>query len=237
MLSVVLGGPILRFPPRAALALCLSTGCVHVYQPMAGLHGPVVVDPTVTNFPELRLAVVCDRGDLLSREEARVLCQHVGTLFENQGATVTTLAAGERPYEVAEEGQGSQPLLVDLEMELTSREVHSSNDPVSWALCILTASVVPAVTERTFALDVVIRDGHGFLLVADSLQGRIIRRGGVGVWATNALMDRLVRSEQDQLGGDSASQDLSADLYGQLSQMVFNAQMQARVLSQPVGVP
>lgn len=220
----------------AALALLsLTTGCVHVYQPMSGLHTPVVVDPEVANFPELRLTVVCDRGDMLSRGEARVLCQHVGTLFENQGAVVTTLAAGERPDEfldVDPEGQPLQAPAVDLVLELSSRELHSSNDPVSWALCIMSGSVLPAVTESTFALDVVIRDGTGFLLVADTLQGRIIRRAGVGVWATNKVMNRFVRDEEDQLGGETASQDLSADLYGQLSQMVFNAQMQWLVLQE-----
>ena len=41
-----------------------------------------------------------------------------------------------------------------------------------------------------------------------------------------------MRDEDETLGDDAAYKDLSNDLYGQLSQMVFNAEMQWRVLQE-----
>ena len=66
---------LLRPDPAAAWVLmscaglllgASNLGCVHVYQPMSGLHEPVVVDTSMANFPDLRLTVFCDRGELLS---------------------------------------------------------------------------------------------------------------------------------------------------------------------------
>ena len=88
---------------------------------------------------------------------------------------------------------------------------------------------MPAVTESSFAQDVTIRDGTGFLLSTDTLEGRLLRRFGVGAWATNKLLNRTVRSEDEKITPDSAKEDLSADLYRQLSQLVFNAKVQWRV--------
>ena len=121
---------------------------------------------------------------------------------------------------------------VDLRMELTSHDVHSSNDPITWGLFLVTAGLVPGVTDSSFALDVVVRDGTGFLLASDTLEGRIVRRTSWGVVLVNRSMDRWVRDEDETLGDDAAYKDLSNDLYGQLSQMVFNAEMQWRVLQE-----
>jgi hypothetical protein len=225
----------------AGLAMPLL-GCVHTYQPISGLHGPVVVDTSVENFPDLALEVVCNPGKDLSRGEARRLCEHVGTLFRNQGAQVTTRIGGEpameeldTPWEESSE-TGSLAPEVDLRLELTSRQVHQSHDLVTRVLFALTASLVPAVTEYSFALDVVVQDGSGFLLAADTLEGRIVRRIGVGVWGVNKVMDRFAREPEDIVLDDSAYKELSEDLYGQLSQMVFNAGLQWRVLQQAPGV-
>lgn len=210
--------------------LLLSSGCVHVYQPVSGLNAPVVVDPGARNFPDLKLEVVCNQGELLNRQEATVLCQNAGTLFRNQGAQVTTRLGTGRAYTGARtEEQDERP--IDLTLELTSREVHTFNDPLMWTLCVLSLSVVPALSESSFELDVVIRDGSGFLLATDSLEGRIIQRVGVGVWAVEKALD-LTREDDEKIAKNAAEQDLSADLYGQLSQMVFNAQMQWEVLQE-----
>lgn len=213
----------------AAIAGLLLTGCVHVYQPVSGLNAPLVIDPGARNFPDLKLDVVCNQGDLLNRQEASVLCENAGTLFRNQGAQVTTRLGQERNYTARASEEEERP--VDLTLELTSREVHTFNDPVMWTLCVLSASVVPAVSESSFKLDVVIRDGSGFLLATDTLEGRIIKRVGVGVWGLEKALD-LAREDDEKIAEDAAEQDLSADLYGQLSQMVFNAQMQWEVLQQ-----
>lgn len=223
--------------PSPLLFLLATTGCVHVYQPMSGLHGPVVVDLQAPNFEDLALTVVCDRGDMLSAAEAKNLCQHVGTLFENQGARVTTLTAGELAgaFDVADPAETEEDaatVATDLTLELTSRKLHVASEPLSWVLFLMSATVVPAVTETSFALDVTIRDESGFVLVSDSLQGRLVRRLGVGAWGTNLLLDRFLREDADRISGDAAHQDLSADLYGQLGQLMFNAKMQWEVLSQ-----
>lgn len=222
-----------------APALCLALlaaapGCVHVYQPLSGLHRPVVVDPQATNFQGLRLSVVCLPGDFVKPGEARVLCERVGKLFENQGATVTTASGGRvDEQELGEEpGDAVVPVTTDLVLELRSRQIHVTNDALSWVLCLGTATLVPAYTESTFAQDVVIRDGTGFLLVSDSLEGRIVRTFGFGTWAGNKLLDLVWRKKEDELSTKAVHADVSADLYGQLSQLVFNARMRWQVLEE-----
>ncbi len=211
---------------------------MHVYQPMTGFHGPVVVDPQAPNFEGMALTVFCDRGDLLTAAEAKSLCRNVGTLFEIQGAQVTTYTSGEQLYAFdvggtdTSEAQETDEPVADLTLELTSRKLHVANDPVSWALFLMSATVVPAVTESSFAVDVVVRDEHGFVLVSDSLQGRLVRRLGVGAWGTNKVLDWFWREEEDRIANsEAAHEDLSEDLYGQLSQLTFNARMQWEVLS------
>ncbi|MEQ1503983.1 MAG: hypothetical protein ABMB14_17205 [Myxococcota bacterium] len=254
----------------------LLTGCVQVYQPMSGLHRPVVVNTQLANFHDLAVTVRCVPEDLLA-EDAGLLCQKVGTLLENQGAKVsTTTSAVPDPVEVAglelpaadgaldlpglggdldapdgttTGGEGSAPRTGQadgpgavaapgsrLAVELRARQVHKANNLLSWAICIASFTLVPAVTETTFAQDVVVRDADGFLLVSDSLEGRLINRFGAGPWIGNALMNVGIRDPEDRLTADTVRRDLSTDLYRQLSQLVFNAEMQGQVLRQiPTG--
>jgi hypothetical protein len=224
------------------LALCLafsgvSTGCVRVYQPLSGLHRPVVVDPQLPNFQDVHLSVRCIPGDLLNPQEAGALCQKVGTLFENQGALVSygdeeEEEEDEEDEESSEEGGESEPSEppTDLILELRARELHQANNLLSWAVCLATFTVVPAVSEATFAQDVVIRDGTGSLLVSESLEGRLVLSFGAGTWVGNKLLDWVWREEPDKLTGDVVNQDISNDIYRQMSQMLFNAKMQSQVL-------
>lgn len=223
--------------PASLLALALgASGCTHVYQPLSGLHRPIVIDPDVANFQDLRLTVYCPPGDLLGPAEAASLCRMVGLLFENQGAQVTTSTRDRRlvdeEAQALGEGEAAAPR-ADLVLELRARQLSHRNDPLRWILCYGTLSLVPAVTETTFAQDVTIRDGSGFLLLSDTLKGRIVRRFGVGTWAGNKLLDLVWRDPEDEIvGSDKAGRDLSADLYGQLSQLMFNAEMRWKVLQQ-----
>jgi hypothetical protein len=226
---------------RLSFALALlaaAPGCVHVYQPLSGLHRPVVVDPQAANFQDLRLLVVCPPGGLVSPGEAQVLCERVGKLFENQGATVTTATDG-RPGDPGLEQDPAEANAAvaaapttDLVLELRAHQIHTTNDPLSWVLCLATATLVPAYSESTFAQDVVIRDATGFLLVSDVLEGRIVRTFGLGTWAGNKLLDLVWRKKEDELSTKAVHADLSADLYGQLSQLVFNAKMRWQVLQE-----
>lgn len=228
------------------LAVFASTGCVRVYHPMSNLHRPVVVDPQAPNFAGTSMTVHCVPADLLSQTRASLLCQRVTNLFENQGAVVRTIAAVSEPLEdpLDDELPGFGSLLdpaapkpvvpaaapVELYLELRARKIHQANHPFSWLACLATFTVIPGITETTFAQDVVIRDGTNFPLVKETLQGRMVTRFGAGAWIANMLLDRVWRKRQDRVIGVSITKDLSRDLYGQLSQSMYNAKIQAQVL-------
>lgn len=222
--------------PLAVGLLALGPGCVHVYQPLSSLHRPIVVDTQAPNFQDLRLEVICPPDKVVSRGEAEVLCERVGKLFEVQGATVTTssgsgLLADDLDDELAAPQATATPT-TDLVLELRTRQTHYTNDALSWMLCIGTATLVPAYSESTFAQDVVVRDGTGFLLASDTLEGRIVRTFGFGTWAGNKLLDWVWRKKEDELSTKQVYAEVSADLYGQLSQLVFNAKMRWQVLAE-----
>lgn len=213
----------------------LLSGCmVRTYHPMSGLHRPTVVDPQAPNFQDVDLTIRCLPGDALTRQGAQRLCQRVGTLFENQGARVTTTTlAGEDPGEALDredQVEESTPRS-DLTMVLSAREIDRNNHPLSYAMCVVTFTLVPWVRESTFAQDVEIRDGTGFLLLRDSLQGRTVEYFGLGTWAGHQLLD-LTKEKDERLSGEAANQDLSDDLYKQLSQLAFNAKMHWKVLQE-----
>ena len=229
--------PLLSSAARSVcLALTLSVsggGCVHLYQPMSGLHEPVVVDIRAENLPGLNMVIHCVPGEMLNSQESAQLCQNIGILFENQGASVRTITSRRQLQEdlfdatASEEDDTPQ---TDLFVELRARQIHESNDPLMWALCAVSFTLIPSIQESTFAQDVIVRDGTGFLLLQDTLQGRIIRRFGAGVWAVNQALNVTIRKEPDRITEDSVRMDLSNDLYSQLSQMVFNARVQRDVL-------
>lgn len=214
---------------EAALGLLLAVtlaGCVRVYHPISGFR-PVVADTTAANFTELNLTVKCVPGKHLSRSEANNLCRRVSRLFENQGAVVRVVDGGGS----FDDGDGGGPLAPsDLTLELRTRDVHKQVNAFSWALCLFTFTVLPGIDEQTFVQDIEIRDQSGFLLVRDSLEGRLVRRFGAGPWVGNALLDVTVRKEGEKLTGDQASLDLSEDMYEQLTQLMVNAKVQRQIL-------
>ncbi len=224
--------------------LAVLTGCVRVYQPMSGLHRPMVIDTTVANFNDVRLRVHCVPEDLLNGQEASKLCQKVGSLFENQGAKVSTIiGANLTPDDLLDEqeadaeqaaAEGEEPRVraADLTIELRARRIHKNNDTLRLAISLATFTLLPAVSEETFAQDIVVRDGTGFLLATETLQGRLVRRFGAGAWAGNALLNVGTREKPDRITAKTADEDLSSDLYQQLSQITFNAKMHWQVLQQ-----
>ncbi|MBN2801252.1 MAG: hypothetical protein JXX28_19080 [Deltaproteobacteria bacterium] len=191
------------------------------------------MDPTAPNLSDVRMAVYCVPGPALSRWETNKLCQRVSTLFEHQGALVTTVEGPAADGEDDALTDDERPVMeapIALRMELRSRDLYTNNASLSWAISLMTATVLPAVEESAFAVDVVIRDGSGFLLASESLQGRLITRYGVGTWAANRAADTYWRREDQRLFGDISSHDLSEDLYRQLSQLAYNARVQRQVL-------
>ncbi len=203
---------------------------MHTYQPLSGLHDPLIVDVTAANLSGLRVDVFCVPGSYVGGLESRGLCRRLRVLFENQGAVVETYAEPRRSLDLGggggAVGQDGAPVgPADLVVEVRSRLTNRSSHPLSWGLFSLTFGVLPGVTEQSFAQDVTVRDDAGYLLVQRSLEGRIVRYVGFGSWAGNKVLDWLVRPPEEELTGDRANRDLSADLYGQLSQSVFDAKL------------
>lgn len=222
----------------AGVVLAVS-GCVRTYQPLSGLHDPRVVDPTQPNFTDLRIDVYCVPTKGFRASQAAVLCQRVGMLFENQAATVETFTQdprqlmGDAGLGGADGGELGPP---DLVVELRSDEIHTGYHPVTYALSWMTITIVPAVREMNFTQSVIVRDGTGFLLSEATYRGKVVERFGVGTWGGNKILDVLVREDHEDIVGEGANRDLSADLYGQLSQVVFNARMRHEALQMQAPV-
>ena len=228
---------LVRPSARASVVALLasSAGCVPIYQPLRGLNTPVVIDTQVQNLAGVRLTVRCVPGGMLTPLTAQELCQKVGVVFENQGAMVTTVATPGGLDGGLEDRPETTPAAMpetDLDLEIRTRVIHQAHNPMLWVLCVLTLTIVPSSTEYTFEHDVVIRDGTGFLLAEETLQGRMVQQFGIAAWTGNALFNWVWRLPEDDITYETMRHDLSTDLYRQLSQAVFNAKMQWLVLRQ-----
>jgi len=210
----------------STLLAMLCSGCVTVYQPLVSLQRPVVVDPRVANFEGQRILVRCIPGDYLKPTDALQLCRNVRSLFTHQGAQVETEVP--RPGSAGDEEGGPK---ADLIIDLRARLVHEESSALLSVASVMTFTLVPSISEFTFAQDVTIRDSSGFQLASDTLQGRFVRYNGVGIWAVNNALDLLVRSDEEDLTGDAAKKDFSRDFHKQLSQLAFNARMRSLVMS------
>ena len=222
-------------PAFLLIPLMMATGCVHAYHPLSGLHDPIVVNPQLPNFDDLSMTVRCVPGDYLSGEDNSLLCQNVGRLFENQGADVQVVEFfGEDAFQEDTDRETTEEEAepkTDLVLELQSRLVHRNAPPLSWIVFLGSFTVLPGITEQTFAVEATVRDDTGFLLVTDTMQGRLVTRSGVGAWLFNRIGD-LGRAKEARLTRRVASADLSGDLHRQLSQQVFDAKLQWRVLQE-----
>ena len=217
-----------RFTSAFAVAAALGlTGCVTVYQPLVSLQRPTTVDTQTTNFAGQRILVRCVPSEDLGPEDAQTLCRKVRSLFTNQGAEVEVEVprGGSTVNDVA--AMANPSLIVDLRARLLGTK--SSN--LLAILSVWTLTLVPNVGEFTFAQDITIRDGNGFQLATETMEARFVHYFGFGVWAVNGVLDFLVRSEEEKLGGgDVAKKDFSRDFYRQLSQVAFHASMRALVM-------
>jgi hypothetical protein len=118
----------------------------------------------------------------------------------------------------------------DLTIEVRSRLLHQGNNKLLLILSVATLTLVPTISEFTFAQEVTIRDRDGFVLAADTMQGRFLHYFGLGIWGVNAALDFLVRDKDEQITGGQAQREFSQDFYRQISQLAFDAHMRARVL-------
>ena len=210
----------------SCLLAVLSSGCVTVYQPLISLQRPVAVDPQLPNFEGQRMLVRCIPSDYLEPADADQLCRNVRSLFTKQGAQVE-VEVPRAGLAVRDEQEGPK---ADLIIDLRARLVHEENSALLAVLSGLTLTLVPAITESTFAQEITIRDSSGFQLASDTLQGRFVLYRGIGIWAVNSALDLLVRSEEEELTGDAPKKDFSRDFHRQLSQLAFNARMRSWVM-------
>jgi hypothetical protein len=210
--------------PRFVSVFCglLLSGCVTVYQPLVGLQRPVALDLQQPNFTGLKVLFRCFDGD----SQADVVCARARTLFRNQGASVAT----ELPRLASPRTQALSAEKPDLIVEVRARKLAEESAFLLWVACIMTATLVPAVVDATFAQDITVRDGEGFLLGQETWQARFVNYVGLGALAVTGLGDWLLRPKSEQVGGQVAQQDFSRDFYSQLSQLVFNARMRQSVM-------
>ena len=130
------------------------------------------------------------------------------------------------------EDDGSVERTNDLVMELRAKVVKQEQNLFWTYASAASALLLPLVEEEVFTQEVTLRDGSGFLLAQATLEGRLVTRIGIGPWTSNAVLNFLIREEEEKLTEDSVKRDLSADLYSQLSQLAFNARMQQLVLQE-----
>lgn len=223
----------------AILALIAGSGCVNVYQPLVGLQNPVVVDTQSPNFAGLHVVVRCVPEDFLDERDAGILCTRMEELFVAQGATVKTISAKTKAADEEEEGEPTEveaPLPEDtITVELRAKKVNADTSALLWVFSILTVSLVPAMSEYTYVQEVVVRDRRGVRLASAELKGRLVRYYGLGAWAGTRLTNLIFRDDEEDITNRAFRQGISNDLYGQVSQMVFNARMRQRVLSRTVS--
>lgn len=187
----------LRWPALLATTLCaLTAGCVETYYPMRGFARPVAIDVSYANFTGLDIVVRCWPSRAAPAPDTNLMCQKLGRLFENQGARVTV----QRGRQVDEDGAPVRR--PDLRVDLRSRLIDEKTiDFVFWT----------ERTDYTFAQEIEIRDGVGFLLARETFMARFVSRLG---WSSDAA--RL----------------FSKDFYGHLSQLALNANVRREVLAE-----
>jgi hypothetical protein len=205
--------------------LAIGPGCVTFYQPQVSLQRPVVVDPEVGNFDGMKLLLRCIPGEYMEQEDAVLLCRRLRPMFTNQGAEVDVEIPTGRG--VLREPTATKP---DLILDLSARLLHDENSIMLWILSIGTLTLLPAITEYTFAQDVSVRDSNGFLLGTDTLQARFVRYFGLGSLLVTWGLDLVARVKSEKLSGSGFKEEFSKDFYGQLSQIAFHAKMRSMVL-------
>ena len=231
----------------AILIALTNINCITVYQPLSGLHRPVIIDTQMSNFKNQRLIIQCVPEDLLDQRSADVLCRKVATLFRNQGAKVQTFATlnvyndDEDTFEdnnnvnSSKNSESKNIPASDLTLQLRARMIHEENNKMLATFSCMFFTLIPAFTEYTFVQDITIHDSSGFLLVADSLKGRFVRYFGITTYLGNIILDWF-REEPEKLTGKRINKDFSKDFYSQLSQLVFNAKMRRQVLLESASI-
>lgn len=216
----------------AALGLALlwgASGCtVTLYQPMKGLHRPLVLERSPTTFEGLRVLVRCNaHDDFMPRGDAAKLCRFLSTSFTQQGAESEWVVAQGARFVQPEVFDGKPP---DLTLEISSRIEHEYDYPVAQVVSLLSLTAIPSFREQTFSQRVVVLGRDNSVLAEDFYRQRFVQYDGCLVWSLNWVLDWLVRSEENKVSGDVGKKDFARDFYGQTSQLVFNASVRSELL-------
>src|SRR5262249_25429186 len=115
----------------------------------------------------------------------------------------------------------------DLVIDLRSRQTHVNSNGLLTFVSVITLTLVPMVTEQSFAIDVAVRDPSGFVLASDTYEGRMVEYVGVGLWLVRQAAEVLDRTGARPF---DASKEMSNDLYAQLCQLGFHARVRRDVL-------
>lgn len=226
-----------RTPLAVALSLLLGAGCVvTTYQPERGLGRPVLVDTKAPNLEGTRVLVRCFSNDELPVSAAQQGCRQLARAFSAQGAVVETEVP--RPGKgQAQSFEGQGPELV---LEWKSRRIKQDTFVASDLLYCLTCTCLPLVAEYTFAHEGEVRGRDGSVLLSAKYQARFVETVGCASGTLAFLLD-LYRPEEEKLGWSTqfdnpfanetkATRDYSRDVYGQLSQLLYNAKARSEVL-------
>lgn len=212
------------------LVLALGTGAcgVTLYQPLRGLHRPVVLESSPQTFEGVRVLVRCNAHDEhMPRGDAAKLCRYLASAYTQQGAEAEwVIPQGANFIEpVVFEGKGA-----DLTLEVGSRIEHEYDYPLSQVASVLTLTVVPAFREHTFSQKVTVYGRDNSVLAEDFYRERFVHYDGCAVWSLNWILDWLVRDEENKISGDVGKEDFARDLYGQTSQLLLNARVRSELL-------
>lgn len=198
--------------------------CMTAYHPLRGLQAATVVDPSAQNFPGTSIEIACLEGGAVDRKEADRLCDFVRTLFKDQGAEI-------RDRAMAKTGELDRSKVEpDLILELRSRTMHRRVSYSSYALSLLTLTLVPAARETSVAQTAAVYDAAGHELARDTYEWRMRESVGIGIWSVNWLLDSVARDDENELTGSAPKERFSRDFYRQVTQLVFNAHQRLKLL-------
>jgi len=169
---------------------------------MSGLQRPSPIDLTRPNLTNVPVQLTCIPSAVDDSSDARQLCERLGTLLMNQGATLL------------DDLQESKIAELDdyLELRLSSRYLFK-REQSSW-IRLATFTIFddePTLDEFAVELKVELLDKHQFLLARDKL---------------------VARFKQELGFEDNAANAFSNDLYRQVTQLVFNGALRQRTFGE-----
>ena len=230
-----------------ALLFCLS-GCAgfstYYYQPLAGLQRPIAIDIKKRNFSQLKINLNCVFSKEFSKSDSSFVCEKLQNSLVAQGAEVKIISDENDADKEEEKNEKSDNAsksdsdkknknnlaekLADIPQEyridVDSKEIFRDRNTWMWALAIPSFTFFPVKEEYVSRATLRIVNPKGFLLATDYLDARFIRYISIPYAGMNLLLNWLFRSPDEKVSAETLHLRLSEDFYGQLSQIILNAQ-------------